>query len=277
VTPIVLAAGAAVLWGTSDFCGGKGSRHAGALSVGLMSQVASLPVLAGALLLVSGTPRGVDLGWGTLAGVAGLGGVVLLYRGLSTGAMTVVSPVTAVTAAVLPLGVGLVLDGPLGPTALAGVVIAVTAIALVSTGHRGAHAPVTAGLVALALGSGTMFGLAFVLLGQVDPASGLWALVGLRIGALAVGLPLALQLRTDLRLSRHAWGWTALAGSLDVLGSAFYLTAVMQGHLSIVAVLSSLYPASTVLLALGIDRERLRAVQVAGLAFAASALVLVTI
>lgn len=277
MTPILLAAGAAVLWGTSDFCGGKGTRHAGALSVGLMSQVASLPVLAVALLVVSGTPRPADLAWGTAAGVAGLAGVVLLYRGLSTGAMTVVSPVTAVTAAVVPLAAGLVLDGLLGGVALAGVIIAVAAIALVSAGNRGPHAPVTSGLVGLALTSGIMFGLAFVLLAQVDPESGLWALLGLRVGALAVGLPLAARLGTDLRLSRRALVWTALAGSLDILGSAFYLTAVAQGHLSVVAVLASLYPASTVLLALGVDRERLRVVQVAGLGFAAAALVLVTV
>lgn len=277
MTPILLAAGAAVLWGTSDFCGGKGARHAGALSVGLLSQVASLPVLAVALLVVSGTPRPADLAWGTAAGVVGLAGVVLLYRGLSTGAMTVVSPVTAVTAAVVPLAAGLVLDGLLGGAALAGVIIAVAAIALVSTGSRGPHAPVTSGLVGLALTSGVMFGLAFVLLAQVDPDSGLWALLGLRVGALAVGLPLAARLGTDLRLSRRALVWTALAGSLDILGSAFYLTAVAQGHLSVVAVLASLYPASTVLLALGVERERLRVVQVAGLGFAAAALVLVTL
>jgi drug/metabolite transporter (DMT)-like permease len=241
-----------------------------------MSQVASLPVLAVALLLVSGAPGVADLAWGAAAGVAGLGGVVLLYRGLSTGAMTVVSPVTAVTAAVVPLAFGLVLDGLLGVTALAGVIIAVAAIALVSAGgDRGPHAPLTAGLVGLALAAGVLFGLAFVLLGQVDPGSGLWALLGLRVGALAVGLPLAACLRTDLRLPRRALAWTALAGSLDLLGSACYLVAVGQGHLSVVAVLASLYPASTVLLALGLDRERLRPVQVAGLAFAAAALALV--
>jgi drug/metabolite transporter (DMT)-like permease len=275
VTPIVLAAGAAVLWGTSDFCGGKGSRRASPLAVGVGSQVASLPALALALLVVSGTPRVADLAWGTVAGMAGLAGVVLLYQGLSAGAMTVVSPVTAVTAAVVPLGAGLVLDGPLGRTALAGTVIAVGAIGLVSAGHRGPHAPVTAHLVGLALAAGTMFGAAFILLGQVDPESGLWALVGLRIGALVVGLPLAARIGTGWRMSREALVWTALAGSLDVIGSAFFLVAVTQGHLSIVAVLASLYPASTVLLALGIDRERLGATQAAGLGFAAAALALV--
>jgi drug/metabolite transporter (DMT)-like permease len=275
VTPIVLAAGAAVLWGTSDFCGGKGSRRASPLAVGVASQVASLPVLALVLLVVPGEPRLPDLVWGAAAGVAGLAAVVLLYRGLSAGAMTVVSPVTAVTAAVVPLGAGLLLDGPLGAPALAGVAIAVVAIALVSAGHRGPHAPVRAPLVGLALGAGTLFGAAFVLLGQVDPDSGLWALAGLRLGALLLGLPWAARMGTGVRLSRPALAWTALAGSLDILGSAFFLIAVAQGHLSIVAVLASLYPASTVLLALGVDRERLRAVQVAGLACAAAALVLV--
>jgi drug/metabolite transporter (DMT)-like permease len=275
VVAIVLAAGAAVLWGTSDFCGGKGSRRASPLAVAVGSQVASLPVLALALLMIPGEPRLPDLAWGAAAGVAGLTALVLLYRGLSAGAMTVVSPITAVTAAVVPLGAGLLLDGPLRMSALIGVAIAVMAIALVSVGHRGPHAPVRTPMVGLALGAGILFGTAIVLLGQVNPDSGLWALVGLRLGALLLGLPWAARMGTAMRLSRPALVWTVLAGSFDIVGSAFFLVAVGQGHLSIVAVLASLSPASTVLLALGVDRERLRAMQVVGLACAAAALALV--
>jgi drug/metabolite transporter (DMT)-like permease len=275
MTPIVLAAGAALLWGTSDFCGGKGSRRASALAVGLWSQLAGIPVLGLALLVVSGTPRATDLAWGAATGVVGLAAIVLLYHGLSQGAMTVVSPVTAVTAAVVPLTAGLVLDGPLSGAALAGVVAAVVAVALVSAGQRGPHGPVTPALVGLALASGTLFGLAFVLLGQVGVDSGMWPLAGLRAGALVAGLSLVAGLKTDLRLSGEALAWTALAGPLEVVGTACYLLAVTQGHLSVVAVLAALYPASTVLLALGVDRERLRLPQAAGLAFAAAALVLI--
>jgi drug/metabolite transporter (DMT)-like permease len=273
----VLAAGAAVLWGTSDFCGGKGSRRAGALAVGVGSQILSLPVLALALVLVPGRLRLPDLAWGAAAGLAGLVAIVLLYRGLSAGAMTVVSPVTAATAAIVPLAAGLALDGLLPASALAGAGAAVVAIALVSAGHRGPHGPVRAPVVGLALTSGTLFGTVFILLSQVDPGSGLWALVGLRLGALAVGLPWAARLGTSPRLPPGALVWTALAGSLDVLGTALFLIAVTQGHLSLVAVLGSLYPASTVLLALGVDRERLAPSQVAGLGLAAAALILIAL
>lgn len=276
VTPILLAAAAAALWGTSDYCGGRGARRAGALTIGVVSQAVSLPALAVLLLVVPGTLRAVDLGWGALAGVAGLFGVVLLYQGLATGAMIVVSPVTAVTAAVVPLGAGLVLDGPLSTLALVGVAVAVLAIALVSIGPNGSHGPVTGRLIGVALASGVMFGLALVLLGQVGPGSGMWALAGLRVAAIAAGVLLALRSGALLRPSRTALTWATLAGTLDLLGSAMFLTAVGQGHLSVVAVLASLYPASTVLLALGIDRERVRLAQFSGLALAALAIILVT-
>lgn len=274
MTAIVLAASAALVWGMSDFCGGKSSQRAHALAVTVMSQIISLPVLGIGLLVIGGTPRPADLGWGMLGGTIGLVGIVLLYRGLSLGAMSVVSPVTAVTAAVVPLAIGLVLDGGLGLLGFTGTICAVLAIALISAVPGSGHARVTRGLVATALIAGTMFGLFFVILGQAHPDSGLWLLVGVRLSSVPLGLLLAARTGTSLRLAPRSLRWAALAGALDLTANMFFLLATAHGHLSIVAVLASLYPTSTVLLALAVDKERVRAVQVAGLGLAATALVL---
>jgi drug/metabolite transporter (DMT)-like permease len=271
---IVLATTAALVWGISDFCGGKGSQRAHPLAITVISQILALPLLGVGLLVVTGTPRAADLAWGMVGGVAGLAGVALLYKGLSTGAMAVVSPVTAVTAAVVPLVAGLLLDGALSAIGFAGTTCAVLAIALISAAPGAGGVPVTRGLIGLALTAGTMFGLFFIALGQADLDSGLWLLVGVRLTTIPLGLLIAGRLGTPLRLPRPALVWAALAGSLDLAANAFFLLAAARGHLSIVAVLAALYPTSTVLLALAVDKERVRAVQLAGLGLAAAALVM---
>ncbi len=132
------------------------------------------------------------------------------------------------------------------------------------------------GLVGIALLSGLCFGLFFTLLGQSTEAAGMWPLAAGRISSIVVGVLLMARIGMPFRLPRPVVGWTVLAGTLDVVANALYLAAVLQGHLSIVAAIASLYPASTVLLALAVDRERLRPVQIAGLGLAAAALVLAT-
>jgi drug/metabolite transporter (DMT)-like permease len=304
VTPIVLATVSALVWGASDFCGGKGAQRASALAVTVVSQLFSVPVLAVGVLVVAGTPRLPDLAWGAAAGTAGLLGIVLLYRGLAGGAMVVVAPLTAVTAAVLPLAVGLVTDGVLSGLTLIGIGCAVAAIALISAvpgrsraatgavvsvaaahgtgsaggaaGRAGGAAGFPARLVGLALLAGAMFGTFFVLLGQAQPGTGMWAMVGVRASSIPLGLLVVAVTGTSLRLPRGALGWAAIAGPMDVTANGLFLLAAMQGHLGLVAVLASLYPVSTVLLALAVDKERVRILQVVGLGLAAGALVLVT-
>jgi drug/metabolite transporter (DMT)-like permease len=274
VLSIVLAATSAAVWGTGDFSGGRASRRADALAVTVVSQVASLPVLAVCLAFVGGTPTVAGLTWGALAGVAGFVGIVLLYRGLAQGAMALFAPVTAVTAAVVPLAVGLILDRTPSPLALTGAVCAVLAIGLVSLSGGGTR--INPRLVGLALASGLMFGVFFTLLGRAGGVSaGLWPVVGVRIGSVGVGLLAVARRRTSLRLTGSALRWSLIAGPLDILANVLYALAAARGELSVVAPISALYPVSTVLLALSINRERLRPVQFAGLGLAATALVLV--
>ncbi|MGX1615182.1 EamA family transporter [Micromonospora chalcea] len=272
--PIVLAAVSALAFGTADFSGGKASRWADPIAVTVVSQMLSLPLLVVLVLVVPGTPSALDLGWGLLAGVAGAGGVMLLYRALAAGVMAVVAPVTAITAAIVPIVAGLVLAHSPGAVALGGAGLAVVAIALVSLGERGAARRVSGRVLAMALAAGLLFGVFFALLGQADESAGMWPVLAVRVSSVAFGLALAARTGTRLRLGRRVLGWAAAAGLLDSAANALFLAAAGRGHLSVVAAIASLYPASTVLLALAVDRERLRPVQLAGLGFAAAALVL---
>jgi drug/metabolite transporter (DMT)-like permease len=315
VTAVLLAAASALVWGSADYCGGRATRGGTALGVTVASQILGLPVLAIALLVLPGHAYLVDLAWGVGAGLAGLIGIVLLYHGLSSGAMAVVAPITAVMGALVPMGVGLVTEEAPSAPALIGAFCAVVAIALVSLGpaDRAARAgsasvagrahvaggpavavpdplavpasvldPVDTDVVAprrrrvpvvvVALASGTAFGVFFSLLAQTHPDSGMWPLVGARGASIVVGLVLVAAVGASLRTPAKVW--VALAGAGDIAANALFLVAVWHGLLSVVAPIAALYPVSTVLLALTLDRERVRPVQIAGLGFAAAALVL---
>lgn len=277
---IVLAGLSAAVWGVADFAGGKASQRADPRAVALASQVLGLPVLAVALLLVPGRPHVADLAWGLAAGAAGFIGLMLLYRGLASGAMAVVAPVTAVTAALVPIAVGLLLQATPGPLAVAGSGCAVLAIGLVSMGPGGRSGVVTPALIGLALTAGATFGAFFALLGQAEPDSGMWTLVAVRVGSISLGVVLLLAgggLGQVRRLPRAVLPWVVAAGVLDITANGAYVAAAARGHLSVVAAIASLYPASTVLLAIGVDKERVRPAQIVGLGLAATALVLASV
>ena len=274
VVPILLAALSAVVWGTGDFSGGKATRRARALTVTVVSQLASLPVLAACVALAGGRgPTIGALGWGAVGGTVGFAGILLLYRGLSQGSMSVFAPVSAMTTALVPLAVGLTVDRTPSVPALVGAGVAVVAIGLVSRAPGGAGVA-TPRLIGLALACGMCFGVFFVILGKAGGHAGLWPLVGVRIGSLGLGLLAVARSRLSLALPPAARGWAVLAGSADVLANALYLIAATSGPLAIVAPIGALYPVSTVILALVVDRERVAPAQLAGLGLAATALVL---
>jgi drug/metabolite transporter (DMT)-like permease len=279
VISILLAAVSALVWGSADYCGGRATQRASALTVTVASQLLGLPILVLGLLLLPGTPHIGDTMWGVGAGAAGLLGIVLLYRSLSTGAMSIAAPTTAVMGALVPVLVGLLTEDVPSPLALSGVFCAIIAIGLVSLGPGGSGR-VTPRVIGLALASGTMFGLFFVLLAQTDRASGMWPLVAVRATSLGLGLAVLLAGRRrggSLRLPRRLLGWAALAGVGDLGANTLYLIAARDGLLSIVGPIAALYPVSTVLLALAVDKERVRPLQVAGLGLAAAALFLTAI
>jgi uncharacterized membrane protein len=269
------ASGTAAAWGAADYCGGKASRWANAPVVVVVSQLCSLPLLAVALLLTAdGWPGSPAIGWGFLAGLCGGVGLVLLYRALAAGIMSVVAPTTAVTAASIPLVVGLLSDRPPSAVALAGAGLAVLAIGLVSAVPTGSDVRPSARILLLSLAAGVAFGLFYILLAPVGPDAGLWPLLGIRGGSLLVAVALVLPSAATLRLPGPSVPWAITAGALDITANASFLAAVYYGLLSVVGPIASLYPAGTVLLAVIVDRERLRPLQTIALGLAALALVL---
>ena len=276
---VVLAGLSAIVWGTADFCGGKATQRAPALPVSVLSKLASLPPLLPFLVLLPGTPTAASLGWSAVAGMVGVLGMIVFYRALAMGAMVVVAPVSAVVTALVPLVVGLATERLPGPTALAGAVVAIVAITLVSLVPSGGAVPITVRLVGMSLAAGAGFGFFFVFLDVSGDAAGgdggLWPIAGAEVAAIAFCSLLLLRTRTRPRFDRPTLRWVIAAGVLDVIANALYLFAVQGGLLSVVAPLAALYPASTVLLAMLVDGERIRPVQVAGLGLAATALVLV--
>lgn len=277
---VVLAALSAVVWGTGDFCGGKATQRAPALPVTVLSKVASLPVLLVLVVLLPGTLNAASLGWSAVAGTVGVCGLIVFYRALAMGAMVVVAPVSAVVTALVPLVVGLLTERLPGAAALTGAIVAIVAIALVSMVPGDGAVVITSRMLGMALAAGSGFGLFFVFIDAAGDAAGgragLWPIVGAQFAAIAVGSALLVRARRALpRLDRSTLRLTVMAGTFDVTANALYLLAVQDGLLSVIAPLAALYPTSTVLLAVFVDRERIRPIQLAGLGLAATALVLV--
>jgi drug/metabolite transporter (DMT)-like permease len=272
----VLALLSSLSYGSADFLGGLATKRFGTFSVVVFSQLTGLVLVLVALpLLPDSSPTATDLAWGAASGVAGGIGVALLYRGLAIGVMSVVAPVTAVCAVIIPLAAGVAMGERPTPVAMAGVVLAVVAIVLVSqsgepvSGKRGTTG---AGIAVL---SGIAIGIFLVFLERTGPSAGLWPLVTARIASVSLLALAAVPARERLVLRRAAMPLVLGGGALDMLANIFYLLAVRQGPLSIVATLASLYPASTVILARLILHERLRAVQLGGVVCATVAIVLI--
>jgi drug/metabolite transporter (DMT)-like permease len=283
---IFLALAAAATYGGADFLGGLVTRRTSVISVVLLSQLAGAVLLA-ALFPFSGSGPfdGGALWWGAASGVAGAAGVVLLYLGLAKGRMSVVAPTTAVEAACVPVLYGLVTGERPAVLALAGVVLALAAVALVSAAPDPAEdAPdkprgplgLPPGIVE-ALGAGLAFGAFFILLKQSGSESGMWPLVGARLSSVGLVGTAALFMRPSFRTDQRTYAGIAASGALDLSANFLYLLASRRGLLSLVAVLTSMYPASTVLLARVVLRERLSASQGAGLLAAATGVVLIAV
>lgn len=263
---ILLALGAAIFYGAGDFLGGSASRRAAPLAVLLVSTPIGLVALLAVAFAVPGTPTWIALAWGTLAGLAGGIGLPLLYAALAAGPMSVVAPVSALTSAVIPIGYALAIGERLGPAVYTGIALCLAAIAMVSLETSDERGRVRAGRGALlAFAAGVGFGLFFVLIRHADPASGMWPLVGSRAAAIVVAAVALLVLGIRLSRDRRVLWLAVPAGLLDALGNLAYLLASRAGMLSLAAVITSLYPAVTVLLARLVYSERLRRIQGLGL------------
>lgn len=281
----VLALLSAVVYGAGDFAGGLASRRLPPAAVVLRSNLVGLVGLVlVAPLFAADDVRGADLLWGAGGGLVGGIGVLLLYRGLAVGTMSVVAPITAVLAAVVPVAAGL-LDGE-RPSALAlvGIPVALVAIALLARDpdDAGPLEGTSGGVLLTAFGAGLGFGLFFVALDRAGDDAGMWPLVAGRGASVTMFAVVALLVSTA-RVGGPAARQGSMPGLLLVCGvcdsgaNALFLLATHEGLLTLVAVLGSLYPASTVLLATTLTHERLARVQVLGVVLALAAVVLITV
>jgi drug/metabolite transporter (DMT)-like permease len=276
--PVLLALSSALIYGVGDWFGGRASRHQQSIIVAATGQIVSL-VLVAVTVLVMGTavPGAGTWWWSAAGGMVGALGIAGLYHGFAHGDISVVAPVSAVVGASVPVIVGLALGERPSLLALGGIVLAVGAVALVS-GAIGPHQHNTPPrIVALAVAVGACFGTLFVCLERASSDSGMWPLLIARLASVPFLLTLALV--SGIRPARHrpSLQLAVVAGVFDMGANALYLVAVRSGMLSVVAVVASLYPASTVLLAFAVDKERVSRWQAVGLGAAALALALVSL
>jgi drug/metabolite transporter (DMT)-like permease len=279
----LLAIGSALFYGAADFSGGLATRRAGAIAVVLLSQASGLVLLALILpFLAHASPSRADLLWGAVAGLTGGIGVALLYRALAIGTMAVVAPTTAVCAVTIPVVVSVLLGERPLPLAIAGIVLGIVSILLVSrqaaaeTDSHGLVAPrrLPAG-VGIAFASGIAIGFFLLSLAQTSPGSGMWPLIVSRSFSVTLFGAVAVAGGRSIRMPAPAVALAIGGGIMDMLANALYMLAARQGPLSLVVTLSSLYPASTVLLARVVLGERLNAWQISGVGCALAAIVLI--
>jgi drug/metabolite transporter (DMT)-like permease len=266
VIAVLFALGGAVAYGMSDFLGGLVSRRTTPWPVAFLACAGAL--LGSVVLAVArpGDPSPADFGWAALAGIGSGAGSGFLYRGLAAGRMGVVAPISAVGAAVLPVVVGFV--GGERPAALVwtGILVALPAIWLVSREEPAADAA-RAGAAGLLDGvsAGVGFGVLFAALGQVPGSAGYWPLVLAQLMSVLAIVVAAVGFRTRWVPRRAVEWWGLVAGLLASLAVLGFLAATDRGLLTVSAVLTSLYPAATVLLAMAVLRERVHRGQAVGL------------
>jgi drug/metabolite transporter (DMT)-like permease len=282
--PALLAALSAAGFGVGDFLGGLSARRMAVMLTTIAAQLTGLVLLVALALVGDGTPQATDWAWGAAAGASGAVALLLFYGALAAGQMSVVAPVSAVMAALVPFVAGLGFGERPAPLALAGAVLTLPAIALIAREPRDPAGPDerdhpeqnrpggrrSAGQLPSALGSGLGFGLFFVFISRSGDDSGLWPLTAAR-GTAVVLVGIAALLARPGRPTGPGLRLAALAGCCDSTANALFLVASRQGLLTLVGVIGSLYPASTVLLARFVLGERLAAHQIVGMGCAVAA------
>jgi len=239
----------------------------------LVSQLAGV-VMALTLALVRGesVPGPVDIGWSAVAGALGVVGITALYRGLAVGRMGVVAPVTGVLAALIPVVAGFVLEGIPGPVVLVGIGAALVSVVLVTMVEDEGGGRAGLGLAVLA---GSMLGLLGVAFAQISDGAVFAPLVVVRGVEAVLLIAFIVVTRSEWRAAPRIVPAIAAVGIADMAGNAFYLLAVQTGALAVAAVVSSLYPVTTVVLATLLLGERVTRSHAAGVALAALAIALI--
>ncbi|TFD55560.1 EamA family transporter [Cryobacterium frigoriphilum] len=291
----MLALTSAAAYGVSDFLGGLASRRVAALRVILVSYPLSAIIVTVLAVFVGGTPSWHAMLFGAASGVALALAMWWFYIALAEGPMSVVSPMTAVLVAGIPVIVGVALGERPSVVSFVGVGLAIIAVLLVSReptdapagptvagtltpGHMARSAPRFTRRVAwFTIGSGTFFALAFIFVHQIEAGTGLWPLVASRGVASVIVIAVAVATRQHGLLPRGIVGIAVIIALLDVAANVTMLYAFQGGLLSLVSVLIALYPAVTVLLAVLVLKERVGRLQVVGMGLALAAIAAIAI
>jgi len=274
-TPILLGLLSALTWGAGDFNGGLAVKRSNPYGVIVVAHTISLLLLL-ILVPIIGEPMPPlhDWLWGGASGLAGGIGLLLLYRALAEGRMSVAAPVSAVVAASLPVLVGLLQDGVPAIWVVVGFALALTAVWLISGGEGLAirfddlRQPAIAGIA---------FGAFFIFIERASQTTLIWPLIAVRIVSVSTMLGYALLTRQDWIPKRESLVPVLLSSVLDTFGNAFYALSARTGRLDVAAVLGSLYPGATVLLAWVFLKENISRIQTLGILLALGAIILLTL
>jgi drug/metabolite transporter (DMT)-like permease len=277
ILAILAGLASAASFGASDFGGGFTSRRNDPYVVVLVGQfVGLLVLLLAAILLSEPLPPAVDLIASAVAGMLGSLGVVRFYRELSGGRMGVVAPLTAVVTVAIPVLFGVITEGLPQLNQLAGILLALFSVWLITRSAN--HGPVTLRDMASILLTGLLFSIFIVVIGTVSERSIVWPLVASRLASIPILVAIiAFTPNRSFSLSKNQLPLMGLIGLLDVGGSSFFALSSALGRLDIAAVLASLYPAVTVLLARVVLSEQISGRQWFGIALAIAAIVLITL
>ena len=267
----------ATTWGAADFIGGLASKRTSPYRVLFLAEIAGMiPFTVLALLLREPMPSAGDMLLGAGSSLIGLTGLLILYRALAVGQMTIAAPVSALFAAFIPVIFGFFTLGAPSTTTLIGFVFAFTAVWFISQADM-TNWRFSLRDLRLPLLSGLFFGLYFLILHRATLNAFFWPLAAARFaGFVALGIYTLFARQPGLP-PRDLWGFSIVNGILDIGGNAFYVLAAQTGRLDVAAVLSALYPASTVLLAWIILKERISWLQTFGVVLAFVAIVLFTL
>jgi drug/metabolite transporter (DMT)-like permease len=277
--PVLFGLSSALTWGAADFCGGLASRKGKAYQVVLFGEAVGLAFLVVAAWFSGEKPLPwTSLLMCTVAGSMGVLGLLLFFKSMTAGKMSVAAPVSALTAALLPVIVGSILDGFPGARTFAGFGLALVAIWFISQpdgGEKNIRVRLTD--LSLPLIAGLSFGVYLILYNRGSQTNLFLPLVASRLAGTVTMLLFVLFTRQSLLPGRAVWPLITLNGILDVTGNGLYILAGQAGRMDVAAVLVSLYPGSTVLLAGLILHERLNRAQVVGVLAALAAIVLMTL
>lgn len=270
---VLLALAAACAYGLSDFVGGVASRRTSSWPVVVLAGVGALVGAVVLALALPGDPSSTDLVWGALSGIGGGAGSGFLYRGFAAGRMGVVAPISAVGAAVVPVIAGVAGGERPSLVVWAGIVLALPGIWFVAR-EKQAGLGLADGLLDGVL-AGIGFGLLFAAIGQVPGRAGYWPLALSQTVSLAAVTATAALVGASWRPTARSEAWGLVAGALASVAVLGFLAATHTGLLTVSAVITSLYPAATILLATAVLREPVHWAQGVGMLLCAGAVALV--